>query len=38
MARELGIPAIVGVAGATTCLIDGQLIKVDGLTGTVRVV
>jgi phosphohistidine swiveling domain-containing protein len=38
VARELGIPTIVGVAGATTRLIDGQLIEIDGSTGTVRVV
>jgi pyruvate,water dikinase len=38
VARELGIPAIVGVAGATTRLDDGQLIDIDGATGTVTVV
>ena len=38
VARELGIPAIVGVAGATTLLTDGQLIEIDGATGTVEVV
>ncbi len=38
VARELGIPAIVGVAGATTRLHDGQLIEIDGGTGTVAVV
>jgi rifampicin phosphotransferase len=37
VARELGIPAIVGVAGATTRLTDGQLIEIDGATGTVTV-
>jgi phosphoenolpyruvate synthase/pyruvate phosphate dikinase len=38
VARELGIPAIVGVAGATTRLTDGQLIEIDGATGTISVV
>ena len=37
VARELGIPAIVGVAGATTRLTDGQLIEIDGATGIVTV-
>ena len=37
VARELGIPAIVGVADATTRLIDGQLIEIDGATGIVTV-
>jgi len=37
VARELGIPAIVGVAGATTRLADGQPIEIDGATGTVTV-
>lgn len=35
VARELGIPAIVGVAGATTALADGDPIEVDGGTGEV---
>jgi phosphohistidine swiveling domain-containing protein len=37
VARELGIPAIVGVADATTRLIDGQTIEIDGATGIVTV-
>ena len=37
VARELGIPAIVGVADATTRLIDGQTIDIDGATGLVTV-
>ncbi len=37
VARELGIPAIVGVADATTRLVDGQLIEIDGATGVVTV-
>jgi len=37
VARELGIPAIVGVADATTRLHDGQPIEIDGSTGIVTV-
>lgn len=37
VARELGIPAIVSVAGATTRLIDGQVVEIDGATGIVTV-
>jgi pyruvate,water dikinase len=36
VAREYGIPAVVGVAEATTRLRDGQDITVDGAAGTVR--
>jgi pyruvate,water dikinase len=36
VAREFGIPAVVGVAGATTLIQDGQLIEVDGTTGVIR--
>jgi pyruvate,water dikinase len=35
VAREYGIPAVVGVADATTRLRNGQSITVDGATGTV---
>lgn len=35
VAREYGIPAVVGVADATTVLRDGQSITVDGAAGTV---
>ncbi|MFI6504743.1 PEP/pyruvate-binding domain-containing protein [Nonomuraea typhae] len=35
VAREYGIPAVVGVAGATTRIHDGQLITVDGSRGTI---
>jgi pyruvate,water dikinase len=36
IARELGIPAVFGVTGATTLLEDGQLVTVDGTAGTLR--
>jgi pyruvate,water dikinase len=37
VAREYGIPAVLGVKDATALLRDGQLIEVDGSAGTVRV-
>jgi pyruvate,water dikinase len=38
VAREFGIPAVVGTGSATTTLIDGQLIEVDGNQGIVRII
>jgi pyruvate,water dikinase len=35
VAREYGIPAVVGVHQATTRLKDGQLIRLDGTTGKI---
>lgn len=35
VAREYGIPAVVGAVGATTRLHDGQQVTVDGAAGTV---
>jgi phosphoenolpyruvate-protein kinase (PTS system EI component) len=37
VAREYGIPAVVGVARATERITTGQQIKVDGTAGTVRI-
>lgn len=37
VAREYGIPAVVGVADATTRISTGQEVTVDGAAGTVRV-
>ncbi len=37
VAREYGIPAVVGVPGATTAISSGQRITVDGSAGTVTV-
>ncbi len=37
VAREFGIPSVVGAREATTRLRDGQLVEVDGGTGTIRV-
>jgi pyruvate,water dikinase len=36
VAREFGLPAVVGVAGATTKIRDGQTLEIDGVAGTVR--
>ena len=36
VARELGLPAVVGVPGCTAWLSDGDLVELDGATGTVR--
>ena len=38
MAREYGIPAVVGVPDATTRLRTGQTVVVDGAAGTVTAV
>lgn len=35
--RELGIPTIVGVTGATRQIADGDLIEMDGATGSIRI-
>ncbi len=38
VARELGLPAVVGVDGATRLIRDGERIRVDGSLGTVEFV
>jgi len=38
VAREYGIPAVVGTKLATTRLRDGQMVSVDGSTGRVELV
>ena len=38
VAREYRVPAVVGTAVATNVIATGDLIEVDGTTGTVRVV
>ncbi|RTL06049.1 MAG: pyruvate, phosphate dikinase, partial [Acidimicrobiia bacterium] len=35
VARERRIPCVVGVAGATERLVDGEVVTVDGSAGTV---
>jgi pyruvate,water dikinase len=37
VAREYGIPAVVGTTLATSVVRDGQLLEVDGQAGTVRI-
>jgi pyruvate,water dikinase len=37
VSREMGVPSIVGIAGLTQWLHDGDLIRFDGRTGTVDV-
>ena len=36
VARELGLPCVAGIDGITTAIKDGQLIEVDGSSGSVR--
>ena len=36
VAREYGIPAVVGVHDATTRLVDGQRIRIDGSSGAIE--
>jgi pyruvate,water dikinase len=38
VAREFGLPAVVGAAGATTLILAGQELEIDGTAGTVRLV
>lgn len=38
VAREYGIPAVVGVSRATSRLVTGQRVRVDGSTGVIEVV
>ncbi len=37
IAREYGLPAVVGVANVTTLIQDGQRIRVDGTNGLVEI-
>ncbi|MBD3896533.1 phosphoenolpyruvate synthase [Halomonas sp. ML-15] len=36
VARELGLPCVVGIKGVTEWIANGETIEVDGTTGTVR--
>jgi rifampicin phosphotransferase len=38
VAREYGIPAVVGTGIATSVIEDGQIVEVEGHTGTVRII
>jgi pyruvate,water dikinase len=35
LAREAGVPVVVGLSGATTCFEEGTVVTVDGTTGAV---
>jgi pyruvate,water dikinase len=35
LAREHGVPTVVGLVGATTRFVDGEVVAVDGHVGTV---
>jgi pyruvate,water dikinase len=35
VAREYGLPAVVGAAGATSAIEDGMRVRIDGTTGTI---
>jgi phosphohistidine swiveling domain-containing protein len=37
VAREFGVPAVVGTGDATSRIPDGQIIEIDGTTGYVRI-
>ncbi|HAQ24283.1 MAG TPA: phosphoenolpyruvate-utilizing protein, partial [Acidimicrobiaceae bacterium] len=37
VSRELGLPCVVSVTGATATIADGTLLEVDGTAGTVRI-
>jgi pyruvate,water dikinase len=36
VAREMGIPAIVGIPNLLALLVDGELVEMDGATGVLR--
>jgi pyruvate,water dikinase len=36
VAREFGLPAVTGVAGATDAIVTGRIVEIDGTAGTVR--
>jgi pyruvate,water dikinase len=37
IARELGLPALIGAAGAMAAIPDGAIVEVDPVAGRVRV-
>ena len=37
VAREMGIPAVVGIKGLLNTLTDGMLVRMDGKSGTVKI-
>ena len=37
VAREMGIPAVVGIKGLLNTLTDGMIVRMDGKSGTVKI-
>jgi phosphoenolpyruvate synthase/pyruvate phosphate dikinase len=35
VAREMNLPAVMGTKGATTLIVDGQLVTINGTTGVI---
>ena len=38
VARELNIPAVIGATGAVNFLKNGQMVEIDGLKGTIKLI
>ena len=38
VARDLGIPAVIGVRGATDLYKDGQKVEINGSTGEIKII
>ena len=38
VSRELGIPTVIGVESATKILKTGQLVEINGSTGSIRII
>ena len=38
IAREMGIPLVAGIRGLTDKIHDGDIVEIDGINGTVRVI
>ena len=38
VSRELGIPTIIGVTGATRVLKTGQMVEINGSTGQIEII
>jgi phosphoenolpyruvate synthase/pyruvate phosphate dikinase len=38
VAREVGLPAVVGTHSATRTIANGQIVEVDGTAGVVRLI
>jgi phosphohistidine swiveling domain-containing protein len=38
LAREAGVPTVVGLSDATSCLQDGAVVEVDGASGSITII